>query len=228
MFTRGAIIRHGWASLLAALLVPASEAALPPEAVKVDREVSAFVKRLRSTELQKLAANQGKLLTSGTSPLAQRHATLFFYDLRAKEVLMAALALEDGVARQTVLREGMDLFTVDDLPRLYRLAISHPKLPKTADDLEHETFMELLAREAFVRGISEHAAKLVGVKGPPFPGLLTADDVGPLTTTQSSLRHWWLKVLKEAKAKEDRETKAPSPSRIAPILRAIDKHIRKE
>ncbi len=199
-------------ALLASLLAPV---AFAQEAGKVnpEKEVEALVKRLRTESLRKAAREKGKELASDETVEA---AILFFYDLRARDVLLAALASDDSGVETTISYYCMDAFELEDLPRLF--AIVSAKLPSTEADVDQLELRSILGgREDFVKRVTTRMASLLGVEPPEFPFLARECIPTSLVTTQERLRLWWLKMLRQAKAKEGK-----SP-RLDALLAAVEK-----
>ncbi len=212
--------------ILLALAAVAPGKSSAAEKVNFDDELEGLLKRLRSEELRNMAKVKVKQLDRSHRVEVRKPALFFFADVRAHEVLLAALATKDDLFEHVVLGYCMDVFGVESLPKLY--AIARARVPATEADIDDSEHMNLVyGRENVARTLTSRAAKLLKVKAPDYPILETPDfSRAKLVTTQPILRDWWLKMAKEARAREPKAAppkRGDRPSPLTLLLRELDK-----
>jgi len=115
----------------------------------------------------------------------RRKGVLFFCDIQAKNVLLALLRSDDHVT--LVIKNGLDVFGLEDISKLYEVAAS--RIPETVTT-GGEGYTADLARalQLYRRTSAVLGAEFMAPKIPRHP-------------IQGDLRSWWTEVLQNARIK---------------------------
>ncbi len=136
----------------------------PMRGVKeVQASATAFEKSLLSKQVRELVKTKLKEFGNDDARV-QRQAVYFFADLRARPVLLAALASGDWDLQSVAADECMDVFRHEDLSALYGIV-----LEASLDSAEHRPD-DVDRRKRFVTAICQGAASILQIKLPPPQG----------------------------------------------------------
>ena len=146
--------------------------------VRFEREVAALLKETRTESLRKVILANAEALGKDDAAV-KRAATLFFCDVRAKHLLLAAMEYVDSETALLIATEAMPLWQIEDVPKLYEIAASLSK------GVESGGVQDAELAERMVRELAFGVCGVLNMSPPERPASLSAADV----------RAWWVEAL---------------------------------
>ncbi len=170
----------------------------------VDQEWDSLLKRMHSKESRSAAEKQFRAL-KGNEAKALREARDFFYDLRARKILLAPKTYGSEL-RTTIATEHLDIFGMEDIPALFSAAWA--SLPRQLT-VGNNALNGLTAQN-----LSRRTSEILGLEHRPLPGgrFLQAP-----AYSRKELQDWWLDAVRSAKIQPK------SDSRLDRVLRYFEK-----
>jgi len=151
----------------------------------MDKEVRSLLNELRTEKVKEAVRDSAKALKEGNEK-AQHEAILFFYDIKAKSVLISVLRYDDWALKEYVIDNCFDIFEIEDVPTLYEIAISCVPVVRTTGGEKHAV------RKNIIKKLSRGTSTIIGVEHSPLSSF-----------SREGIRTWCINILQTAKRKDD-------------------------
>lgn len=180
------------------LTVPLWLPALSAYCGEFHKEVPVLLEKLQTKEVKDAVnENASALKRKGDNIAAwsnRTEAIRFFYDIKAKRLLLVLLEGDDWSIKGHLTSQCLDLFRIEDMIAIYDIAVK--AAPKLISDAGFG--QELAKRYGLINGLQRRTVAILSLQGRIDMRFTDPDTV---VGTPKHVRAWWLKALRTAKQK---------------------------